>query len=283
VLAAVAGYLWFARSLYLTYGNTFGILSGGDSKLPALRMMRSTETWLGLVRFAVIWGIGMPAVPAALYLAWRRRLGPEPIALAAGALAMCLVALRYASGPFGTHYHLPHIVLGGWLVAAAAADLAPRLRSRLRGRLNHALAAGFVLVAMLLGARALHYLRSYEPAIETAVGRRLAELAAPGTLVAVRGRAEAYNVEWQTVNNFEDPRVFYLSRTHGWVLPNDLVGPAGVAQLADHAARGARFYVHINQFPIDPELATWLARHATRVDQSPAGEIYQLGDASRTK
>ena len=33
VLAVVGVYLLHARSLYLTYGNTFGVLSGGDSKL----------------------------------------------------------------------------------------------------------------------------------------------------------------------------------------------------------------------------------------------------------
>ena len=64
------------------------------------------------------------------------------------------------------------------------------------------------------------------------------------------------------MNNYEDPRVFYLSRTKGWVLPNDL---AGASRLQDVAARGAQFYAHVTQKPIDAELAGWLAAHATRV------------------
>jgi len=89
----------------------------------------------------------------------------------------------------------------------------------------------------------------------------------------VRARAESYNTEWRTVNNFEDPRVFYVSRTKGWVLPNDL---RGASRLDEVARRGAKFYVHVAQKPIDAELAAWLAANATRVYASAAGEIYAL-------
>ncbi len=267
VVAVVAGFLAYARTLYVDYGNTFGVLSGGDSKLPALTMLTSSEVWLGLVRYSVTWGIGLLAVPAAVYLAWRRALEPAHVALAAGATLLVLVALRYTSGPFGTHYHLPHIVLGGWLVAAAVARLG-------RPRVVIAVVA---VVASILGARALAFLRGSPPAPETVLGEQLAALAPPGTLVAVRARAEGYNREWHTVNNFEDPRVFYVARAKGWVLPNDL---PGAARLAEVTARGARFYVHVHQMPIDDELASWLASHATRVASSDAGEIYAL---SRTK
>lgn len=273
IVAAVAVFLLHARGLFVAYGNTFGVLSGGDSKLLALAVLASPEPWLGLARYTVVWGTGVLAVPAAIYLLWRRRLPPETLALAAGALAVLLLALRYTSGRFGTHYHLPHAVLGGWLVAAAAADLLPRLRPAARAILVVAVAAA----ALVSGARAIRFLRALPAEPETALGERLAALAAPGTLVAVRARAESYNAEWRTLNNYEDPRIFYLSRTRGWVLPNDL---AGAARLAEVTARGARFYVHVRQKPIDAELAAWLAAHAQLVEQSPAGEIYAL---SRTK
>jgi hypothetical protein len=57
------------------------------------------------------------------------------------------------------------------------------------------------------------------------------------------------------------------------VLPNDL---AGASFLNDVSERGARFYVHVTQKPIDSELGSWLAAHATRVHTSPEGEIYSL-------
>ncbi|HEX4418927.1 MAG TPA: hypothetical protein VH165_13540 [Kofleriaceae bacterium] len=291
VLGVVAGYMVYARSLYVTYGNTFGVLSGGDSKLPACAMLGDRDTWLGLARYSLHWGVGFPAIPAALYLLWRRQLGAAPIALAIGAVALCLVAMRYTSGPFGTHYHLPHVVLGGWLVAAAAADVVPFVRTRFARRADRivrGLLAALAVAALIATWRGLHFVRALPAEPETAIGERLATRAAPGTLVAVRVRAEAYNTEWQTANNYEDPRVFYLSRTHGWAVPNDLTGPAGPARLTELAAHGAKFYVHVRQYPIDDALAAWLAGHATRVDQLPEGEIYQLATeassaAPRTK
>lgn len=266
VLAGVALFLLHARSLYVEYGNTFGIFSGGDSKLPAASALARPQTWIDLARFTIVWGIGIPAVPALGFLLWRRRVEAEELALAAGGAVLLLVALRYTSGPFGTHYHLPHVVLGAWLVARAVAELERSTSTR-----GLVIAAAFA--ALLLEARALRYVRSLRREPETAVGRMLAAHAAPGTLVVVRARAPRIDPDWHTVNNCEDPRVFYLSRTRGWVLAND---EPGAAPVADLAARGARFYAHVNQMPPDADLAAWLAAHATVVASSDAGTIYAL-------
>ena len=268
VVAAVGAYLLHAKGLYQQYGNTFGVLSGGDSKLPAASALAAVEPWRELARYAVVWGVGVPAIPAALYLAWRRRLGAVEVALAAGAIALDVLAFRYTSGPFGTHYHLPHVVLGAWLVAHAVHDLGAQ-----RPRWLRPAAALVVGLALVSSARAMRFLRRQPPQHETALGAQLAAAAPPGTLVVVRARAERYNTDWHTPNNFEDPRVFYLSRTKGWVLAND---DAGATALAEHAARGARFYAHVTQKPIDAELAAWLAAHATLVSESPAGAVYAL-------
>ena len=272
VLAAVAAFLLHARSLYVEYGHTFGVLSGGDSKLPALDALLRPRTWIDLARFFVVWGVGLPAVPAALYLAYRRRLGAEEAALAAGALVLSLVALRYASGPFGTHYHLPHVLLGAWLVARAAATLDARVATR-------AFVAVAVALALLLQARALRYVRALPPEPETKVGEMLARVAPPGTRVVVRARAPRRDPDWRTPNNFEDPRVFYVSRARGWAIAND---DAGAAPVADLAARGALFYAHVGQRPPDPELAAWLAAHATLIDTAPEGQLYRLVRVSRS-
>jgi hypothetical protein len=266
VLALVAAFLVHARSLYVEYGNTFGIFSGGDSKLPALDRVLDWRTWRDLVRFFVVWGIGIGAVPAGLLLAYRRKLGAEELALAAGALALSLVALRYASGPFGTHYHLPHVLLGAWLVARATREVNGRI-------------AVIAVIAVLLQARALDYVRSLPAEPETTVGHMLARVAPPGTLVVVRARAPRRDPDWHTANNFEDPRVFYVSRTRGWTIAND---DHGAAPVADLAARGALFYAHVAQKPIDAELGAWLAAHATLIDSAPAGQLYRLARVARS-
>jgi hypothetical protein len=266
VVGAVAAFLAHARGLYVDYGNTFGVLSGGDSKLPATAMLVAPETWLGLARFTVVWGIGIAGVPAAIYLAVRRRLGPEVIALAIGAAVLSLLALRYTAGPFGTHYHLPHTVLGAWLVARAAADL-PAARRRA------AVLTIAGIAAALLYARAIHFVHVQPTLPETEVGAMLARVAAPGELVVVRARAPRWDPDWRTVNNCEDPRVLYASRTRGWIVANDEPGAAPVAAAA---ARGARFYAHVNQMPPDAELAAWLAAHAEVVASSAAGTVYRI-------
>ena len=57
--AIVAAFLAYARTLYLDYGNTFGVLSGGDSKLPARRCSLAPATWIELARYSVVWGVGV--------------------------------------------------------------------------------------------------------------------------------------------------------------------------------------------------------------------------------
>jgi hypothetical protein len=272
VLAIVAAFLIHARSLYVDYGNTFGIFSGGDSKLPALDRVLSPRTWIDLVRFFVIWGIGLAALPAVVYLAYRRAIGAEELALSAGALVLSLVALRYASGPFGTHYHLPHVLLGAWLVARATSALESRVTAG-----TFVVAAA--VISVLLEARSLHYVRTLPPEPETIVGQMLARVAPPGTPVVVRARAPRRDPDWQTPNNFEDPRVFYVSRCRGWAIAND---DDGAAPVADLAARGALFYAHVEQRAPDAELDTWLARHATLIDSAPAGRIYRLDRVARS-
>lgn len=285
VLLVVGAHLVHARGLYVQYGNTFGVLSGGDSKLPALGPMLSAATWLELARYAVLWGIGPAAIPAALFLAWRRRLGAEEVALAVGAACVSVLALRYTSSWYGTHYHLPHVVLGAWLVARAVAEL-----EAMRGRSGPLVLAVAVLVAPLLHARGIRFVRAVPRERETVVGNMLASVAPRGVLVVVRARAPRRDAEWGTVNNLEDPRVFYLSHTRGWVLGND---EPGAPPLAAVVARGARFYAHVEQMAPDAELAAWLGAHGTRVAQAPEGAIYELragagegtgnGTSSRTK
>ena len=54
-------------------------------------MITSAATWIGLARYSIVWGIGIPGLAAAIFLAWRRRLQPEELALAAGAAVLSLL------------------------------------------------------------------------------------------------------------------------------------------------------------------------------------------------
>jgi hypothetical protein len=281
VLAVVIAFLLHARQLHLATGNTFGTISGGDSKFPRPRDLVSPTTLLALARMTVVWGTGWLAVAAAALLVWKRRLGAEEKALGLGALAMGLVSLRYASHKFGAHYHIPSALLGAWLVARAAAVLPDVLRRfppalRISGT---ALVTLAVLIAGVEVRRGLRELRAITPDPETALGHALAPLVRPGELVVVRSRAPARDERWDTENNFEDPRVLYLARARGWVLPSDR---GGAEPVAVPAARGASHYVEPpgTQAGADPALAAWLAAHARVVVDGAAGRIFRLRPAA---
>lgn len=271
VLAAVTAHLLHARQLYLEYGNTFGVLSGGDSKLPGVATLFSPQLWFGVASFEVVWGIGIFGALAAFYRVVSRTLSAEELALAGAALCSSVLAFRYTSGPYGTHYHLPHLVLGAWLVARAVGELAAGIAAPPRWR---QVAIGVVMSAAVLQySRAVLDMAQLPLTPETAVGRMLAAVAPPGSFVAVRARAPSYDVEWGTANNFEDPRVFYVSRTKGWVLAND---QPGAKPLADVAAQGARYYAHVNQMNVDAELQAWLDAHAEAAFVAKEGAVYRL-------
>lgn len=312
VLALLSVYLLHARELYQSSGNTFGVLSGGDSKLPSLDRLAELTSWRELARYAVLWGLTLPSllaiailfVVAVLRLTRRARhaagavaapaFGPEVFALAFAALALDVLAFRYTSGPFGTHYHLPHAVLGATLVARAVAAIRPIAHAassivtappaatsltaiptaHVPRAVTRLLLLGFFALSAFAAYRSVQFLRALPAQRETELGLALSHLAPPQARVAVRARAERWNPEWHTANNFEDPRVFYLSRTYGWVLPNDLLGAEAVTRLDDLVRRGARFYVHVTQIEIDAELRAFLTARAQRVFASAAGEIY---------
>ena len=84
-------------------------------------------------------------------------------------------------------------------------------------------------MSVFLYARAIRYVHRLPPEPETVVGRLLATAATPGMLVAVRARAPRFDTDWNTANNFEDPRVFYLSRTKGWLIANDEAGSVSLS------------------------------------------------------
>lgn len=320
VLAVLTVYLLYARELYQTSGNTFGVLSGGDSKLPSMDRLAELTSWRELGRYAVLWGITLPSLLAIVILlfasiarlARRGRsaagtiappaFGPEVLALAFAAIALDVLAFRYTSGPFGTHYHLPHAVLGATLVARAVAAIRPIAHAasslvaappaaasltaiptaHLPRAVSRLLLLGFFALSAFAAYRSVLFLRALPEQRETELGLALSHLAPPQALVAVRARAERFNPEWHTANNFEDPRVFYLSRTYGWVLPNDLLGAEAVTRLEDLVRRGARFYVHVQQIEIDAELRAFLTARAQRVFASAAGEIYAFAASGQT-
>lgn len=248
------------------HGNSFGIVGGGASLFPRLGELPPLATLLGLARMTVQWGTGVPAAAAAVFLLWKRQLLREESALAAGALVMGLASAHLTSQMSASYFHVLSSILGAWLLARAARLLLAEDARRSARALTALFVAAFAL-------QALFTWRTYVPAEpETTMGQLLRPLLEKGDLVVVRSQLPLRDGTFGTINNFHDPRVFYVARAHGWVLPHD----SGEALLAQCASRGARYYVETGKPATDPGVGAWLAAHARLVVDRPEGRLYAL-------
>jgi len=276
VLVLVA-HLVHANHLYLDYGNTFGVLAGGYSKLPQPSQVLKPDNLSAVVQNALSWGTGYVAGASAVYLLVRGKLRVVHWALLLGLALMAVLAFRYTARAAGNYYFAPGAILGAHLVAAMARDLQTVLptRSPTVQKFVWCSLAVLLAVQLLPGLRSRHHEARYprDRSLRVALtGRALGAIARPDDLVIVRSTDRARDPEWGTANNYEDPRVFYVSGTHGWVLDLDESNPAVLARAAQ---RGAKFYVDPTEAP--PEFTAWLAAHATREPTPPgAGGIWRL-------
>jgi hypothetical protein len=272
VLASVALLLLHARQLYLAYGNTFGILSGGDRKTPRLHHLLHARLYFTAAVNSLNWGIGWVGAAAGAWLLLRRRLERLEWALLCGSTVLVLVTLRYATNYyFASHYHLPTTLLGAVLVAHAASELPTWFRSSV------AATCAVVLLALLF----IRSERKHRAEIVAAgnddtvrLGRVLAAKVSPDELVVVRSIADAWDDWWKTANNFEDPRVLYVAHTRGWVFSADNL-EGGVLKPA--VERGARWYVESAPHMPRPDFDRDLDARGELVHDDPSvGRIWRL-------
>ena len=273
VLLGVGAMLYHARGIYLSYGNTFGVLSGGDRKMPTLHQLVDPLVLLRACRVSLHWGIGFAGALAALFLVLFRRLDALEVALAAGITALVLFALRYTSvAEYGAHYHLPATLLGAVLVAHAAAQLRLATRSTVT---KCAVALSFVASFAYQAEDRRRIVRRGAGDGSAPFCEELAALVLPGELVVVRSGSAAWEPSWNVPNNFQDPRIFYAAHVRGWVLPSDTDGSAELSQWVN---KGARFYVEFGEHVDRPALSAFLAANAVLAydDEVKGGRIWRL-------
>lgn len=278
ILGIFGLYVFHAHQLYLQYGNTFGIGFGGDSKWPGLQELLDPWNYYRLVRLSQTWGIGTIGLVSAIYLLWKKRLSGWEIALMAGNAAHLIVAMRYTTFAwFGSHYHMFAIFLGAWLFAHAAHVFIASYQGP--GKLLRLVG---VAVVCVLATRA--GVNAYQRVNHGALidGQTYLELAArakpfltPNDLVVARSLAPRLVTGWSGGrNNYEDPRLFYLTGTKGWVLPMDDDRPEHLQRFLE---QGAKLYIHVGP-PLSelPRTREWLRRHGTLLGTTLQGAIFQL-------
>ncbi|HYQ16282.1 MAG TPA: hypothetical protein VEQ58_11015, partial [Polyangiaceae bacterium] len=213
----------------------------------------------------LFWGTGLVGALALVVALLLRRGSALLGALLASNAFWTVLALRYTADSAGNHYHILAAITaahGAALVAEAAAE---RVQKQL-------LLAGLGLLSL---GGVLHSVRffgsiQHDPwnAPALAAGAALSEVCRPGELVVVRSIQSSYDPLWRTPNNFEDPRVLFYARAHGWVVSSDDFDPRS---LELPAKSGARFYVETVPRPAAPPLDAWLESNATEVRTTALG------------
>lgn len=263
--ALVAPALWLlhANSLYRTYGNTFGVLSGGDDKFGGVGQWLRPSFYIGNAYLEAVWVLGVVGVPLAAVgavVVWRQRRGYAVIIAGVVVVVVYFFAVaRYSQNSPQYHiYALPFAALLVGLGAAAAAARVPLRAHRL---------AAVVIVAAFLAGTVTVFAGSLRDTSGTlgVCATELGEVSGPGDLVVVDTTSSAVDRtlgDNGVPNNWQEPVVFYRADRRGWSLAAGQLDPARLA--ADQRA-GARFFVDVDPtlVPAGSPLAGWLAANAT--------------------
>lgn len=281
IACLVPGVIWFAhaRTLYLTYGNTFGLMSGGDSKFATFAALVRPDFYRDLLQLDTVWIFaGLPVLLFAAGL-WRAiRTGRPPVVFI-GTLTILLYYMivgRYSRQEWGLQYHvffLPYAALG---VGAGLEYFRERLRNSAAKRFLILLLAGGTVAYGAYWYRTMVVSPGHGPAdamVEFA-GVVAAHTLPEDRLIVTTGSS---SMDGAVANNYQEPVIFFYARRYGWSLPADLRTPARVRELQE---QGARYFVAHQRGVVqgDSLLTEYLRIHGEKIElpESASGEIYRL-------
>jgi len=266
-------FVWMrhAAMLNAVYGNTFGVLSGYDSKMPKLDHLFMPRLYYRAFTVTRQWGMGLVGTLAVIWAVVQRRGHAVTLALGVGALVWMVLSLRYSSEHYGTHYTMCATLVAAYAGAQCLAGTGGEYRFPV---------AVVAALALALGLQRASVYRRWQPhedkssAIVAEAARETGKHARPGDLVILRSKLPAYDQFWRTPFNRNDPRLFYATRTHGWCRSVDT---DDAAELESFRSRGARFYVEPYGTPDLPGVNAWLRQHGRLLATlESGGHLYAL-------
>src|SRR5690349_7270517 len=121
LIAITPGALWYlhARNIYLTYGNTFGLLSGGDSKFGNLIMWISPHVYLSIIYLDMKWILGYIAIlpfTIGLVVGLKNRESRLVVFGIATIGLYYMIVARYSQADWGIQYHVYMLPFAGLAV-----------------------------------------------------------------------------------------------------------------------------------------------------------------------
>lgn len=258
-------WLWHAHGLFAQYGNTFGVISGGDDKFGSLRYWLSPAFYLGNAKNEALWILGVVGVPLAVVGAWRAvRERPREAMLIGGIVGLAIfyaVVARYSESGMGAQYHVFSLPFAAVAVGLGVERLAPLL-DRFNGSIRAAIAAVLVLALSVVSLQVFRASLADEGGVYERCADQLDAVSTPTDLVVIGSTSSS--VDEGVPNNWQEPMIFYFADRRGWSLASDQLQPAAIA--ADQRD-GARWFVAYDEASLaaQPAFAAWLENNAAPV------------------
>ncbi|MEP0859810.1 MAG: glycosyltransferase family 39 protein [Ignavibacterium sp.] len=276
VVLIVGSYMYFSYNLYLTFGNTFGVI-GGEKKFPTLKGLTVLIHYPKLFYMSVVWGLGVTGWFSLIYLIIKKKFTNVEWGMLAGNVVAVFIAMRYmVNQGFSPHYYIFMSLFGAYLSGYTFILLKERFSEKKQS--FRFIAVVTILILLIFAAHLYHRTHPlgihFHPNVN-ALGFKLKDLAEPGSLILVRSIAnERERSTWgNRMNNFEDPRVFYITDLHGWSIPRD---DKGYFRIKKYSEQGAKYYVEPFKNPVDPELEKWLQQNSDLIYSDSNGRIYKF-------
>jgi hypothetical protein len=272
VLAVCGAWIVHGANLHAETGLTFGVASGGETKFPTWRGLRTPMVWWNLFESTLRRGFGPLGFIGLAVMLWQRRFDRADFVVLLVVGLGLVGTLRYSyHWGVGPHYHVFAAVAGAYCVARAFAS-PPRLLW-----LHWLLWLLFAAAVLTQAGLHVHHERGFRQrclaASTMAIGADIAALSEPSELAVVHGPRERVDPFWRRRTNFEEPTLLYHARRRGWVLPLDGFVPEA---LVDLKQRGARIVVDAQPASTPPEARAWLVANADLVSNERGSEIYRL-------
>jgi 4-amino-4-deoxy-L-arabinose transferase-like glycosyltransferase len=281
-LSPVALYYLHAHILYVEYGNTFGVLFGGDSKFGNLSYWLSPQFYFGLLDielrwvFALFWGL---VFIFGFLQSIKRRAYLLPLSVITIVIYYLIIA-RYSGYSRGIQYHIfmaPYAAIGFGIGLESLLNLKNRR-------------FGNVLAWILIFAVVLWSAKLYLGMLKTGVFQTGPIATYTNCASWVKKVVPAENLlivsaPWASVykqgipENYQEPMIFFYSQRLGWSLPTDWMFPEKFEMLRQ---MGAKYYVILDRdqhlLTENPGLLNYIDANLNQVnsDSKSACQIYQF-------
>ncbi len=270
IVSLLPSILWYlhARNLYLEYGNTFGVISGGDSKLGNFSYWLRPGFYLNLARLDFKWifaATGIIPFLVGLGIVIRKR---QPLLLIFGIIVIpiyYMIVARYAQAEWGIQYHIYALPYAAIAVGLGLEWLFRQIRDKLSIRIiirSPYILIGIATLIFIL----ISTFRIYRNELLVPVAQPLAECAkSVAYLVPEDSRiivgTESVANENGTPNNYQEPNIFFYSHRYGWSLPADWYTPDKVEEFR----RDGAAYLIMPDDHIVAALTDYLQENTTQI------------------